>query len=210
MNLEFWADPICPFCWITARWIVDDVAPERDLDVTWKPISLFLKNEPDEDSEYFTRMFFTHRLLRVMESVRAAADTPEQGNEAFFKLYWQAGTWIHHDENLDFTAAELLEAVGLDASHAAAFDDEALDAAVRDGMDEGLALVGNDVGTPILAVDRSDGTKAAYFGPVINKVPPKDKGLAMWDGLVAMMEVDSFFELKRTRTGGLVFGDRPA
>ena len=195
---------------MTARWVVDDVAPERDLNVNWKPISLLLKNNPEEGSEYYDRMYFTHRLIRVMESVRAAADTPEAGNDDVFALYWKAGTWIHHDDNLDFTATELLEAVGLDTSHAVAFDDESWDAVIRKGMDEGLALVGDDVGTPIIALDRTDGTKAAYFGPVINKVPPKDKGLAMWDGLVAMMEVDSFFELKRTRTGGLDFGERPS
>ena len=67
-------------------------------------------------------------------------------------------------------------------------------------MDEGLALVGNDVGTPIIAITNSDGVKAGYFGPVITKVPPTDKSVAMWDALVTMMDIDSFFELKRTRT----------
>jgi hypothetical protein len=144
-----------------------------------------------------------------MESVRAAADTPEAGNDGVFKLYWEAGSRIHHDGNRDFTATELLEAVGMDTSHADAFDDEKWDTIMRSEMDAGLALVGQDVGTPIIAIERSDGEQAGYFGPVINKVPPKDKGLAMWDGLVAMMEVDSFFELKRTRSGGIDFGDRP-
>jgi hypothetical protein len=194
---------------VTARWVVDDVQPERDLQVTWKPISLLFKNEPPEDSNYFGPANFTHKLLRVMESVKAAAATPEAGNDAVFKLYWEAGSRIHHDGNRDFTATELLEAVGLDTSHAVAFDDEQWDTIIRSEMDAGLALVGQDVGTPIIAIERSDGERAGYFGPVINKVPPKDKGLAMWDGLVAMMEVDSFFELKRTRAGGIDFGDRP-
>ena len=183
--------------------------PERDLDVTWRPISLLFKNEPDEDSDYYAAVKFTHGLLRVMESVRAAADTPEAGNADVFTLYWQAGTWIHHDDNRDFTAAELLAAVELDASHAPAVDDESWDPVIREGMDAGLALVGTDVGTPIIAMDRSNGERAGYFGPVISKVPPKEQGLKMWDGLVAMMEVDSFYELKRTRSGGLDFGDRP-
>ena len=195
---------------MTARWVVDDVQPERDLQVTWKPISLLFKNEPPEDSNYFEPANFTHKLMRVMETVRAAAATPEAGNAGVFKLYWEAGSRIHHDGNRDFTAAELLEAVGLDTSHAAAFDDEQWDTIIRSEMDAGLALVGQDVGTPIIAIERSDGEQAGYFGPVINKVPPKDKGLAMWDGLVAMMEVDSFFELKRTRSGGIDFGNRPS
>ena len=90
--------------------------------------------------------------------------------------------------------------MGLDESHAAAFDDESWDKAIRVGMDEGLDLVGNDVGTPIIAITNSDGVKAGYFGPVITKVPPTDKSVAMWDALVTMMDIDSFFELKRTRT----------
>ena len=180
------------------------------MDVNWRPISLLFKNEPAEDSDYYGPSKFTHDLMRVMESVRAAADTPEAGNADVFKLYWEAGSRIHHDGNRDFTATELLESVGLDTSHAAAFDDESWDATIRAEMEAGLALVGNDVGTPIIAIDRSDGERAGFFGPVISKVPPKEQGLAMWDGLVAMMDVDSFFELKRTRSGDLDFGDRPA
>jgi hypothetical protein len=194
---------------MTARWVVDDVKPARDLNVNWQPISLLLKNEPPEDSDYFAPADFTHRLLRVMESVRAAADTPAAGNDAVFKLYWEMGSRIHHDRDRDFTATEVLEAVGLDTRHAAAFDDDAWDKVIRDGMDAGLALTGTDVGTPIIAMKRSNGERAGYFGPVINKRPDPDKGLAMWDGLMAMMEVDSFFELKRTRSGGFDFGTRP-
>jgi hypothetical protein len=148
-------------------------------------------------------------MLRVMESLRAAADTPAAGNDDVFTLYWELGSRIHHDKNRDFTAQDALEAAGLDVSHAAAFDDSSWDAAIRTGMDAGLALVGNDVGTPIIAMDNDRGERAGYFGPVINKVPETKAGLAMWDGLVAMMNVDSFFELKRTRTGGLDFGNRP-
>ena len=184
--------------------------PERDIDVRWRPISLLFKNETPEDSDYFAPVNFTHKILRVMMAVQAAADTPTAGNDAMFRMYRQAGTWIHQDGDSDFTAAELLEATGLDTEHAAAFDDEQWDIVIREGMDEGLAIVGTDVGTPIIAIERSDGQPAGYFGPVISKVPPADKGLAMWDGLLAMMEVDSFFELKRTRSGRLDFGDRPA
>jgi predicted DsbA family dithiol-disulfide isomerase len=204
MNVEFWVDPVCPFCWATARWIVDEVEPNRDIDITWRPISLKFKNDPPEDSPFYEPVTFTHNLLRVMESARAS-----DGDDAFFKLYWEAGTRIHHDGDRSFDPAELLESVGLDTKHAAAFDDESWDEAIRSGMDEGLALVGDDVGTPIIAITNSDGVKAGYFGPVITKVPSTDKSVAMWDALVAMMDVDSFFELKRTRTESPDPGARP-
>ena len=189
---------------MTARWVVDEVAPHRDLSITWQPISLFFKNEPDPDSSYFEPVWFTHRLLRVMESVRVA-----EGNDAVFKLYWELGARIHHDKNLDFTAEDALAAVGLDSSYATAFNDESWDDVIRTKMDEGLELVGTDVGTPIIAFDNSDGARAGYFGPIISRIPSTQKSLAMWDALVAMMDVDSFFELKRTRTEGPQPGDRP-
>jgi len=204
MNVEFWVDPACPFCWATARWLVDEVAPNRDVQVTWRPISLKFKNEPPEDSPFYEPVTFTHNLLRVMESARTT-----EGDDAFFQLYWEAGTRIHHDGDRSFSAAELLESVGLDTKHAAAFDDESWDEVIRGWMDEGLALVGNDVGTPIIAITNSDGVKAGYFGPVITRVPSTEKSVAMWDALVAMMDIDSFFELKRTRTDRPDPGARP-
>jgi hypothetical protein len=173
--------------------------------VTWRPISLKFKNEPPEDSPFYEPVTFTHNLMRVMESARAT-----EGDDAFFDLYWEAGTRIHHDGQRTFDVEDLLTAVGLDTKHAVAFDDESWDAVIREGMDQGLALVGNDVGTPIIAITNSDGVKAGYFGPVITKVPPTDKSVAMWDALVTMMDVDSFFELKRTRTERPDPGARPA
>ncbi len=202
--IDFWVDPACPFCWATARWAVDEVQPNRDIDITWQPISLFFKNEPDPDSDYYEATWFTHRLLRVMESVHAI-----DGNDAVFKLYWELGARIHHDKDLDFTAEDALSAVGLDTAHAAAFDDDSWDEVIRTKMDAGLELVGNDVGTPIIAMDNSDGDRVGYFGPIISRVPSTEKSVAMWDALVTMMDVDSFFELKRTRTEGPQPGDRP-
>jgi len=108
---------------VTARWVVDAVAPERDLSITWQPISLLEKNQPEPDSDYYEPVYQTHRYLRVMESVRAA-----EGDDAVFGLYWEYGRRIHHDKDRTFPAADALAAVGLDTSHADAFDDERWDA----------------------------------------------------------------------------------
>ena len=189
---------------MTARWVVDEVQPARDVRITWQPISLLFKNDPDPDSDYYKGTNFTRKLMRVLESVRAT-----EGDDALGPLYWEYGRRLHHDKDPDFTAADALAAVGYDTAHAAAFDDESWDAEIRTRMDAGLALCGDSVGTPIIALTDRRGVKQGYFGPVITRVPPTEDSLAMWDALVAMMNVEGFWELKRTRTERPEFGERP-
>lgn len=193
---------------MTARWVVDVVQPERDLNITWQPISLLFKNEPPEDSDYYRSSLHTHKLLRVFESVKASG-----GNDAAFAFYWECGRVIHHDSIHDWSdprvsAEALLQNVGLDVSHAAAFEDDSWDAIIREKMDAGLALVGNDVGTPIIAFDAPDG-RVGIFGPVISRAPQGEEGLKLWDAMATMATMDGFWELKRTRTVGAEFGERP-
>lgn len=187
---------------MTARWVVDEVAPARDLQVTWQPISLFFKNEPEAGSDYHRATWFTHRLLRVLESVRAAGGDVEQ-------LYLEYGRRIHHEQDRGFDVADALRAVGIDTAHADAFDDDAWDGEIRTRMDIGLALCGDDVGTPIIAMDDRDGERAGYFGPVMTRVPDTEASLELWDALRTMISVPGFWELKRTRTEAPEFGDPP-
>lgn len=201
--VRFWIDPICPWCWVTALWI-RQVAPERELDVQWQPISLLLKNEPAVDGTYYTAVKWTFGLLRVLESVRA-----KEGDGAVGDLYLEYGRRIHHDGQVGWPVVEALEATGLDSDHAAAFDDESWDAVVRRGHDAGLALVGNDVGTPIISVLNGAGEEVAIFGPVITEVPTLEVSLQLWDTVAFLARVPEFFELKRTRTGRPVVGERP-
>jgi hypothetical protein len=133
----------------------------------------------------------------VMESLSAS-----EGNEAVGRFYTTAGTHIHHNEDRTQTAGALLAEAGLDSSHAAAFDDESWDPAIEASMKDGLALTGDDVGTPILAFVNGEGTRVGLFGPVISRRLPIDKSLQLWDGMVAMADTDSFWELKRTRAEG--------
>jgi hypothetical protein len=190
---------------VTARWVVDEVRPHRDICVEWQPISLFLKNQPDPESDGYARSSFTHGLLRVLEAVRE-----KQGLDALERLYWEYGRRIHHDRDLPFEVADALGAVGLDADLAGAFDDgDRWDDEIRSRMKVGIDLAGDEVGTPIIAMDDCDGELQGYFGPVITRVPPTEQSLKMWDALQSMMDVAGFWELKRTRTERPSFGDRP-
>ena len=190
---------------MTARWVVDEVAPNRDLNLIWQPISLLFKNDPEPDSEYYQGVFRGHQALRIMEAIRAEhGDGPEVS-----AWYWQCGTRIHHDQDRTFAFADALTSTDLDSAFADAADDASWDTEIRTRMDAGLELVGNDVGTPIIAFTCDDGVKRGVFGPVITKVPDTEQSLQFWDSMVVFTTTDGFWELKRTRTKRPEFGTRP-
>ncbi len=201
--VRFWIDPLCPFCWATAQW-VRGIAPERDLEISWQPISLLVKNELESDSPWYPVAKWSFGLLRVLEKVRA-----EEGEAAVGALYLEYGRRIHHDGESQWDVAIALKAAGLDEGYAAAFDDESLDEELLRRHHEALALVGNDVGTPIIGVAGRDGTEVAIFGPVISAVPDHDDALALWDASITLARIPEFFELKRTRNGSPDPGPRP-
>ena len=174
--------------------------------VEWEPISLLFKNRPEPGTERYDASVRTHGFLRVMESVRR-----EYGNDGVFRAYWGFATLIHHDRRLfDFEAGEVLAGCNLDPAHAGALNDDAWDPEIRARMDTGLALVGQDVGTPIIAMGDGRGGRVGIFGPVITSVPPTEESLRLWDIVVEATRTPSFWELKRTRTEPPWFGERPA
>lgn len=194
MHVRFWFDPACPFCWITSRWLVR-VATQREVTIEWSPISLLLKNGTREGEPFFAEVTASHGMLRTVEALRAAGQGHRIG-----ELYTELGR-VLHVEGTTVDLREVLTGLGLDPAFAAAADDAEYDAAVRTSMDEGLALVGDAVGTPIIAVDRPDGTgRIGLFGPVITELPDVEASLRLWDGFLAMVATDGFFELKRTRS----------
>ncbi len=189
---------------MTARWVVDEVASQRDLSITWQPISLLFKNEPAEDTPYHESTMLTHKMLRVMEAVRASG-----AENKVFDLYWEFGSRIHHDGDRTFDLAEALETAGVAREYSAAADEEKWDPIIRAKMDDGLSLVGDDVGTPIIAWDRGNGDRVALFGPVITRAPRNEDALKLWDAMMMLGDIEGFWELKKTRTERPEFGERP-
>lgn len=199
-DVRIYVDPECPFCWMTATWLCKVVAPARDLNVEMRPISLYMRNEGrDLDPGYMAEKLPSKKLLRVLMALEEAG-----GNELFQKGYFELGrSNFNPDEavrtkpsTVDVPA--MLAAIGADASLADAFEDESWDVPIRKGTEEAEAIAGDDVGTPIIAIPR-DGEWVGFFGPVITQIPSHEESLAMWDGLLAMMRQDGFFELKRAR-----------
>jgi 2-hydroxychromene-2-carboxylate isomerase len=195
--VDFWFDPSCPWAWMTSRW-VDEVAEHRDLDVTWHIMSLAVLNE-DKDVTDDYRAFFP-RALRYTRLVAAVQEL--HGQEFVKPLYDALGTRIHPggSKNPDEVIPAALAEVGLPAELARYADSDEYDEQMRASHFDGINRVGQDVGTPVIAVN---GT--AFFGPVISPTPRGEQALTLWDGVVAAASYDGFFEIKRTRTREPIF-----
>ncbi|GEA83239.1 DSBA oxidoreductase [Cellulomonas sp. A375-1] len=192
--VDFWFDPACPWAWMTSRWI-DEVAAQRDVEVRWHVMSLSVLNEGRDLPENYRRLM-DESWAPVRVIVAAARD---HGDTVIKPLYDAMGTRRHPGGRSDTAAiiAESLEEVGLPAELAAVGGTTDVDDLLRASHGEAIALVGDEVGTPVVAIDG-----VGYFGPVVTPAPTGQAALDLFDGLVLMTRVPGFYELKRTRTSG--------
>lgn len=202
-DVEFFWDPVCPWAWITSRWITE-VVEQRRLDVDWRFISLRMVNDAKyADGSLPERSKVAHgmglRLLRV-----AAATREGHGPAHLGGLYTALGTRIHVDgrreELLDGSGIPaVLEEVGLPTDLASAADDERWDDPVRADTGTALERAGKELGTPILTFEPPDGP--SFFGPVINRIPRGAEAAALWECVTAVARFPGFAELKRSLRG---------
>ncbi|MFJ4625723.1 DsbA family protein [Streptomyces sp. NPDC088847] len=198
VRVDFYFDPACPFAWITSRWLLE-VERERPLDLRFHAMSLYLHNTANELPDWYREL--VDKSIGPVRVAVAAAE--QQGDKILRDLYTAFGERIHERRHDDFDAVitESLAELGLPADLAAAAHDPSWDDAVRRSHQAGVEEEsGGYVGTPTLHVD---GT--VWFGPVLRAIPRGPKAAELFDSFRVLATNPDFFELKRTRTGGLSF-----
>lgn len=194
---EFWFDPLCPWAWMASRWM-EEVERVRPVDVTWSVMSLAVLNEgrdlPDEYRDLMDRGWGPVRVI--------IAAAQEYGDKVVKPLYDAMGTRIHLQGEKDFDAviAAALDEVGIDGALARFASSDAVDDLLRASHERGISLVGDEVGTPVVAVNG-----VAFFGPVVSPAPKGEDAGRLWDGCVLVAGTPGFFELKRSRDVGPIF-----
>ncbi len=211
-DLDFFFDPVCPWAWITSRWVTE-VVNQTDYQVDWKFISLWVVNK-DRDYEadfppYYPSVHgLGFDLLKVCAATRAT-----DGNAAVANLYTELGTRIHTNglsasiaKNLEVDVTQLrrtlitesISSCGLNPDLADAADDDSYDKIVQSETELALSRTGKDVGTPILTFTPDTDTENSLFGPVMATIPRGAEAVRLWDAVRTMAAVPGFAELKRS------------
>lgn len=201
-KVEFWFDPLCPWAWMTSRWMLE-VEKVRDVEVHWNVMSLAVLNEGREiPEEYAEAMRQAWGPVRVIIAAQRG-----HGDEVVLPLYTAMGKRLHPGGRTDIPVVvrEAIAEAGLPASLDEVATTDAVDELLRASHARGIGLVGEDVGTPVIAVTNADGDLTGFFGPVITPAPKGEAAGRLWDGVLLVGTTPGFYELKRTRTIGPVF-----
>jgi hypothetical protein len=191
-DVTFWFDPSCPFTWRTSRWL-HAVVDARNLTIGWRLMSLAILNEDkDIPLKYRVKQAGARRAALVL----LAADE-KLGQDAVGRLYTEIGTRVHNEgrDIDDALLTEAIDAADLPFDLLLSADDPELDEVLRDSHAAGQERVGQESGSPILAIGDGPG----FFGPVVVPIPEGESAEKLFDAVRLLSAVPEFSELKRAR-----------
>ncbi|MDA0637764.1 disulfide bond formation protein DsbA [Nonomuraea sp. MCN248] len=190
MIADFWFDPSCPYTWLTSRWLVE-VTRVRPVEARWHVFSLAVLNEGRDDDPEGDPEGYLWVPARI-----AAVVADRYGQETLGRFYTALWTTGGQDQDWIGDLRTALTATGLPADLAEAGLTDEHDHLVRASHAEGMALIGGDVGTPVVAVSGAGAGRVVFFGPVLSRVPEGEQAGRLWDGTLLVAGTPHFHELK--------------
>ena len=209
-DLEFFFDPVCPWAWITSRWVTE-VQQQRHYQVRWRFIALAVINE-QRTSDWYTPQYRAGHMAGMMSLRTADAVRLHHDNDGVARLYTVLGSAFHRDKRRAELQADPVEfmtwALGeadCDPALAVAVHDESHDEYIRADTALALERAGKDVGTPIITFHPGADKEASFFGPVIATIPRGEDALRLWDAVEVVATTSGMAELKRSNRSAMVF-----
>lgn len=192
--VDFWFDPLCPWAWMTSRWLLE-VEKVRRIAPSFHVMSLAYLNQDKDIPDSYREM-----LAPAWGPVRVAiAAAQAEGDDVLLPLYTAMGNRIHLEgRSIDRALIEeSLAEAGLPLALADAMDSTEYDEDLKKSHHAGMDQVGEEVGTPVISVDG-----VAFFGPVVTPAPKGEDAGRLWDGVLLVAGTPGFYELKRSREKG--------
>jgi hypothetical protein len=186
-----WLDPVCPFSWNTAGWLIA-AADKAGFDIDLRLMSLATLNEGRVlPAPQQARMHDSRKLGRLMVALRS-----ELGADAMAKAYFAFGhRYFDQSAALDDELIEhVLAAVGARRVSAAALTDASLDELVKESHWASQEALGEAGGSPLITIEGH-----TMFGPVLTSVPAPDATLAVFDAVSTLLLTPEFSQLQRPR-----------
>jgi hypothetical protein len=185
-TVDLWFDPICPWTWLTSRWLLD-VETVRSVKTSFHVMSRWLLNAGNQP----------------LGPARVALAVGEQyGQEQLSAFYTAIGTRIHDKQQgpgrdtIDGALAD----VGLPPELAELAETDDHDDVLLASHHAGIDPVGDDVDTPVMHING-----AAFVGPVFSPRPKGEEAGRAFDGALTLASQSAFVELRRTRPVGPSF-----
>jgi hypothetical protein len=188
-SVTIWFDPVCPFTWNTARWLIA-VARDTALTIDWRLMSLAVLNEGEElEPKQQAHMRDSRQIGRLMAAIR---DKHGAADMVTAYLTFGEGHFDGSDSIDDSLVRHVCKAVNSADIADTIVSDESYDEAVRQSHQAGQEALGESGGSPILQMHGR-----TFFGPVLNEPPAPEMTRPLFDAFATLAAVPQFTQLKR-------------